>query len=296
MSPRKADGRPIQSSGAPGRRVRPRGGRGAGTLLVMLVAAVALLPGGAWAAGEDPVAEVAAALRSLGPPGVLWGRFAIEEESPAGAWTPLAGVEVTLYPATPTLVAELERIRQSARTSGAQYESAVARVLAALAVHQARVVGENPPAPPAAEDSAPAGPPIPVPSKAPPKATPAPAPGARPAGPGGETPAAESPEAVAARPRWRQRTDPAGLFAFDDLPSGDWLLVATRVTAYGAEKLRGEPKARSTAVRGQQRFTPRSATPAKEAEVWVVRARVGAAERVGLELSDRARWLVGPLR
>ena len=154
---------------------------------MVLVAGVALLPGGARAAGEDPVAEVAAALRSLGPPGVLWGRFAIEEESPAGAWTPLAGVEVTLYPATPTLVAELERIRQSARTSGAQYESAVARVLAALAVHQARVAGQSPPPPPAAEDSAPAAPAIPVPSKAapakalllPPRAPGRPVPGAR---------------------------------------------------------------------------------------------------------------------
>ena len=68
------------------------------------------------------------------------------------------------------------------------------------------------------------------------------------------------------------------------------------MTAYSAEKLRAEPKARPSAVRGQLRFTPRAATPAKEAEVWVVRARVGAAERVGLELSDRARWLVGPLR
>ena len=156
----------------------PRSGWGAGMVAVLLVAGVALLPGAARAAGEDPVAEVAAALRSLGPPGILWGRFAIEEESPAGAWTPLAGVEVTLYPATPTLVAELERIRQSARTSGAQYESAVARVLAALAVHQARVAGQNPPAPPAAEDTAPAGPAIPVPSKATPaKATPARCPG-----------------------------------------------------------------------------------------------------------------------
>ena len=205
--------------------MRLKAGRGARVLGVVLVAGVALLPGGARAAGEDPVAEVAAALGSLGPPGVLWGRFAIEEESPAGAWTPLAGVEVTLYPATPTLVAELERIRQSARTSGAQYDSAVARVLAALAVHQARVAGQSPPLPPAAEDSAPAAPAIPVPSKV----TPAPAPGARPAGPGGETTAAESPEAAAARPRWRQRTDPAGLFAFEELPSGDWLLVATRV-------------------------------------------------------------------
>jgi hypothetical protein len=265
-------------------------GRGARTLAVLLAAGVALLPSAARAAGEDPVSEVAAALRSLGPPGLLWGRFAIEEESPAGAWTPLAGVEVTLYPATPTIIAELERIRRSARTSGAEYESAVARALAALALHQARVAGQTPPAEVAPEGSAPAAPAVPAPAKAVPK----PLPGARPAGPGGETPVTGTPEATAAAPRWRQRTDPAGLFAFDDLPSGDWLLVATRVTPYSAEKLRAAPRPRS-ATQGL-RFAPRASTPAKEAEIWVVRARVGAAERVGLELSDRARWLVGPLR
>jgi hypothetical protein len=274
--------------------VSPRDGRGAARLAAILVAAgIALLPGAPRAAGEDPAAEVAAALRSLGPPGVLWGRFAIEEESPAGAWTPLGGVEVTLYPATPALIAELERIRQSARTSAAQYESAVARVIAALAVHQARVDGQSPRPEPAAEDSPPAGPSIPAPSKASsnPRAV---APRARPASPGSEATATGSPEAASSQPRWRQRTDAAGIFAFDDLPSGDWLLVATRVTAYSAEKLRAEPRARTSSP--GQRFTPRASTPPKEAEVWVVRTRVGAGERVGLELSDRARWLVGPLR
>jgi hypothetical protein len=109
---------------------------------------------------------------------------------------------------------------------------------------------------------------------------------------GDSTPAPDSPDSPA--PRWRQRTDSAGLFAFDPLPSGDWLLVGLRVTPYGPEKLRAEPRPRS-ATRGQ-RFTPRASTPPKEAEVWVVRTRVSAGERVGLELSDRARWLVGPLR
>jgi hypothetical protein len=42
-------------------------------------------------------------------------------------------------PPTPTLVAELERIRQSARGSATQYESAVARVQSALTVHQGRI-------------------------------------------------------------------------------------------------------------------------------------------------------------
>ncbi len=269
--------------------MNPRGGgRAARTVALLVAVAGALLPGAARAAGDDPVPEVARALRSLGPPGALWGRFAIDAESPAGAGTPLDGVEVTLYPATPAIAAELERIRQSARTSGAQYESAVSRVQAALAVHQARVDGQSPRPAPATEDSVPVEPPIPAPTPA----ASSPLPGARTERPG-DTASASAGAPSPPHP-WRQRTDPAGLFAFDPLPSGDWLVVATRVTAYGVEKLRAEPRARAPR-RGQQ-YLPRAATPAKEAEVWVVRVRVGAAERVGLELSDRARWLVGPLR
>jgi hypothetical protein len=263
---------------------------------ILLALAAALLPGVARAVGEDPVAEVAEALRNFGPPGALWGRLAIEEESPAGAWTPLGGVEVTLYPATPALIAELERIRQSARGSGAQYESAVARVKAAFAGHQARVDAHSAGTSLATDDSlarddSPAAEsPAPDPARAvSPKAS-DPRPRARIERPGDGGPSEEPPS----RHPWRQRTDPAGLFAFDPLPSGDWLVVAIRVSPYGTEKLRGEPRPRQPG-RGQ-RFLPPVAAPAKEAELWVVRARVGAAERVGLELTDRARWLAGPIR
>jgi hypothetical protein len=104
-----------------------------------------------------------------------------------------------------------------------------------------------------------------------------------------------TPEQPEAPPHpWRQKTDPAGLFAFEGVPSGDWLVVAIRVSPYAAERLRSEPKPRQTG-RGL-RFLPRVVTPAKEAELWVTRVRVVSAERVGLELTDRARWLAGPLR
>ena len=91
------------------------------------------------ASGEDPAAEVTAAVQRFGASGTLWGRLAVEEESPDGAWTPLGAVEITLYPAVPSLVAELEQIRQSARGSGAEYESAISRLRAVLAAHQIRV-------------------------------------------------------------------------------------------------------------------------------------------------------------
>jgi hypothetical protein len=249
----------------------------------------------ACAVGEDPVAEIAEALRSLGPPGGVWGRLAVEEESPAGALTPLEAVQVTLYPATPSLVTELERIRQSARTSGAQYESAVARVQAALAAHQGRIDAQNPAR---GTDSLVAEPPVLEPRRpikaAPPKASVAP-------------PARSGPERVAgvavsqrtaeepleAQHPWRQRTDPGGIFTFDAVPSGDWLVVAVRVSAYGQEKLRKAPGPQPPG-RGRH-FLPRSSSPPKEAEIWLTRVRVVPTERLGLDLTDRARWLAGPL-
>jgi hypothetical protein len=279
-------------------RVSRRGTAGAVTLWAMLVAlGVVWAPERAGAVGEDPAAEVTEALRSLGAPGVVWGRLAIEEESPVGAWTPINGIEVTLYPATPALITELERIRQSARTSAAQYESAVARVQTALAAHQGRIDRQTAPLPP--DGALVAEPPL---LESPRVAKPAaltgpdsPAPRGVPGRPKGTAaPSGASPERAEDRHAWRQKTDPAGLFAFDAVPSGDWLVVAIRVSPYAAEKLRAQPRPRQSGR--AQSFLPRAAGPAKEVELWVTRIRVVAAERVGLELTDRARWLVGPLR
>ncbi len=278
---------------------RPTGAAALGAVLLAL--GIAGAPGDVQAVGEDPAVEVTEALRSLGPPGLLWGRLAIEEESPVGAWTPLNGIQVTLYPATPTLVAELERIRQSARTSGAQYESAVARVQAALAAHQGRIDRQTPAAPVAGtrlgRGAAPRGGPAGrrAPRRLPDRSS-APSRGAaRRRLPAERRRRAPRLDDSGEPPHpWREKTDPAGLFAFTAVPSGDWLVVAIRVTAYAAETLRAEPKARQTSR--TRNFLPRAGAPAKEAELWVTRVRVVAGERVGLSLTDRARWLVGPLR
>jgi hypothetical protein len=69
--------------------------------------------------------------------GVVWGRLVLEEESPDGAWTPMPGAEVQLYPASPTLVAELERIRHGARDSLRSHDTAADRLQATLRSHQA---------------------------------------------------------------------------------------------------------------------------------------------------------------
>ena len=260
------------------------------SVAILLGVGAVLLPVVVRGVGEDPGAEVAEALRSLGPPGILWGRFVVEEESPLGAWTPIRGVEVTVYPATPALVAELERLRQSARDSGAQYESAVARVRGALAVHQARLDGKSPETW-GSDGAIPAEPPVPPAVRpAPPKTAALPQ-RTLPQRPGAIPSPSELTD-VPAHP-WRQSTDPAGLFAFDSLPSGDWLVVAIRVSAYAGQKLRAAPRQQPGSGRG---FLPRATGSARETEIWVARVRLGAAERVGIELTDRARWLAGPVR
>ena len=210
-------------------------------------------------------------------------------------------------------MAELERIRQSARGSATQYESAVARVQSALAVHQGRIDRQTA-QPPTLGDLLVAEPP-PV-KQAPPKAA-LPASEAKPSRAAGSSwstggsrfqssrttpppsaPAASSSKASQAKEEpdhpWRQKTDPAGLFAFPTVPSGDWLVVAVRVAPYAAEKLRAAPKPhQSTKTQG---FLPRATGPAKEVELWVTRIHVVKGERVALDLTDRARWLVGPIR
>jgi len=279
----------------------------------LLAGGMVAAPGAVQAVGEDPAAEISEALRSLGPPGGVWGRLSVEEESPAGAWTPLDGIEVTLYLATPTLVAELERIRQSARGSATQYESAVARVQSALTVHQGRIDRQTA-QPPTLGDLLVAEPPSV--KQVPPKAA-LPASEAKPTRATGSSwstggsrfqssrttpppsaPATTSSKASQAKEEpdhlWRQKTDPAGLFAFPTVPSGDWLVVAVRVAPYAAEKLRAAPKPhQSTKTQG---FLPRATGPAKEVELWVTRIHVVKGERVALDLTDRARWLVGPIR
>jgi len=250
------------------------------------------IPSRVAAVGEDPTTELAEALRGLGPPGMVWGRLVVDEESPVGTWTPLDGIEVALYPATPALIAELEGIRQSARASAAQYESAVSRVQAALAAHKSRIERQVTPSvevdlvaepPLLSKPRAARGNELSASGGAGASAPPAAAGPSRAGGP--------SPEATRT---WRQKTDPAGLFAFNGVPSGDWIVVAYRVSPYGTEKIRSDPKLRQPGR--AQRFLPRATGPAKEAEFWITRIRVVAGERVGLELTDRARWMAGPVR
>lgn len=207
-----------------------------------LAAAVLLAVWGGPGVGDD-AADLARVLGSLGPPGFLWGRLAVEEESPDGAWTPLGGVEVTVYPYLPGVLAELERVRRSARESGSQFETAVARVQELLRAYRREV-----------EAAGPAG------------------------------------SAASGGLVRRQASDTTGVFVFDELPSGEWLLVATRVTPYAA------PASGRASGRESRFLTPPGRGPAQGAEVWVARVRVVPGERSRVLLTDRARWLVGPLR
>jgi hypothetical protein len=205
----------------------------------------ALLPLGP-AAAQNPAAELTRAVEGLGLPGLLWGRLAVEEESPEGPWTPVAGVGVALLPYAPSLAAELERIRDAARESGAAHDAAVGRLLDRLKAYEVQLA------------------------------------------------ALTRPERPLVR---RATTDPAGLFVFDDVPSGEWFVVAVQTAPYSPGKAPKPPPTTSRlSSRNPDTFLPRPNTPAKEAEVWVSRVRVAAGERARILLTDRARFMVGPVR
>lgn len=204
------------------------------------------------AAGAEAPPEVRQATRGPGSAGLLWGRLAVEEESPEGSWTPLAGVEVTVYPYAPGVAAELEGIRQRARNSATEYDTAASRLQERLRVYAAQL------------------------------------------GAGGRQGVPSETSRGAALVRYRV-TDPAGIFVFEDLPPGEWLLVAIRLSPYTVSH--GLPPARRAPRKGgESTFLPSPVAPAKEAEVWVTRVPVTVGHRVRVLLTDRARFMVGPVR
>jgi hypothetical protein len=184
-------------------------------------------------------------VQALGPPGLLWGRLLVEEESPDGPWTPLAGVEVRIYPFVSQVRADLDAIRRHARDSGPEYDTAVARLRQRL-----------------------------------------------------DTYAAEVEAATRGEPKLvrQQVTNAAGLFVFDGVPAGEWLVVALRLSEFTTPPRTPKESRRSNPTGRDATFLPRPQAPAKEAEVWVERIRVPAEERVRLWLTERSRFMVGPLR
>jgi hypothetical protein len=225
--------------------------RAAATVLTLALTLVVLAGGPGGSGAAPPAGEVGQAVRSLGSPGLLWGRLALEQESPEGPWTPIGGVEVTAYPFAARVAADLEEIRQRARDSGAAYDAGVARLRERLQAHAAQVEA-------AVKDLAPDL-----------------------AGTGGVV--------------QRRTTDASGVFVFEALPSGDWLLVALRLSDYAAPHAQREPR-RGASPGRDSTFLPRPQTPTKEAEIWLVRVRVDPDTRVRVWLTDRGRFMVGPLR
>jgi hypothetical protein len=253
-----------------------------GLLLMAVLPAVHPTASGA----EDPVAELTRAIQSLGPPGLLWGRLAVEEESPDGPTTPLVGVEVVLYPYVPSVVADLARIRESARGSGTEYESAVARLQERLKAFEAQVVALGP-------RTAPAAPGASRPDRADAKG-PARADAPRPAQADASKATPDTDHGLVRR----RTTDSSGIFVVGDLPSGEWLVVVFRLTPYSQPK-ETRPRSPSKKRGGGGElggFLTRPAIPAKEAEVWVTRVRLAPGDRARAVLTDRTRFMVGPLR
>jgi hypothetical protein len=259
------------------------------------------------AAVQADEVELSRALRALGAPGTLWGRLAVEEESPDGPWTPLAGVAVTVYPYTAQLAADLERIRDGARASGRDYDAAIARFQERLGAH-ATQVGAITGTPVLAPVSSGAPSPPPSPSATPPQ-TPgilaelagrlglADKPGADPARPeapatGGSDAGASSTEGLVRR----ATTDATGVFLFKFLPAGDWLVVAIQTSSYSAPRRQPSSSTRAAPGKNRDGFLESARPPAKEAEVWVIRTRVIPDEPARLMLTDRSRFMVGPVR
>jgi hypothetical protein len=261
------------------------------------------------AAGQAEESELTRAVKALGSPGTLWGRLAVEEESPDGPWTPLAGVAVTVYPYTAELAADLERIRDGARASGRDYDAAIARLQERLSAHATQVsAATGIPVPAQTAPAAPSSPPS-SPSSAKPPASqgvlgelagrlgladkPATAPPAKDAtatGSGGAT--AASGEGLVRR----ATTDATGIFLFKFLPAGDWLVVAMQTAAYTTPRRPPSSASRASPGKNRDGFLERERPEAREAEVWVIRTRVTPDETARLLLTDRSRFMVGPIR
>jgi hypothetical protein len=95
-------------------------------------------------------------------------------------------------------------------------------------------------------------------------------------------------------PPRRQTSDAWGLFRFDEVPAGDWLLVAIRITAYRrAAETRAAP---SPTSRRRNGFLERPSEDLRDAEMWLTPVRVDAGAPTRAVLTDRARWTAGPIR
>ena len=262
----------------------------------LAVLAVAL---GSAAGGRADEAELSRAVKALGTPSALWGRLAVEEESPDGAWTPLAGVAVTLYPYTAGLVTDLERIRDGARASGRDYDAAIARLQERLGAHAAQVAAltgapDPTPARPASPPAPAARPPVPGTQSSGLFGRPAPAPrDPDPARPGAAADGEAPPSSAGGLIR-RASSDPSGLFLFGALPAGDWLVVAIQTSAYSAPKRPPSSSSRGSGISGGDSATgswsesvPR---PRRPRSGWSGSASLPTRPRACCSRTARASW------
>jgi hypothetical protein len=94
--------------------------------------------------------------------------------------------------------------------------------------------------------------------------------------------------------RFQQATDAWGVFRFSRVPPGEWLLVAILISPYRRSLDKPPPKAKPT-KRGPG-FLDDGAPPPKEAEVWLTQLTVEEGRSTRAVLSERARWMAGPVR
>lgn len=202
------------------------------TLAALLGAAVAV-----GAPAFEPVTAPYLAAAAAREVGTVTGRVFEERRRPEGPDTPFGGATVTLLPRSAEFLRQLERLKETARSSVHTYRAAAPAILALRASYEKELWSVG---------------------------------------------AADLVRATV--------VGPDGRFAVEDLPAGDWVLLATHT-------VRSESRSRETSSKTSKK---RSAhTPATrltgyhEVVVWLREIRMASRAVQSVELTERGVWFSG---
>jgi hypothetical protein len=199
------------------------------TLAALLGAAVAV--GAPTFEPETAPYLAAAASREVG---TVTGRVFEERRRPEGPDAPFVGAAVTLLPRSAEFVRQLERIKQTARSSVQTYRAAAPAILALRASYEKELWSAG---------------------------------------------AADLVRATVA--------GPDGRFAVEDLPAGDWVLLATHT-------VRSESQSKGTSSKKRRAHTPGTRlTGYQEVVVWLREIRMASRAVQSVELTERGVWFSG---
>jgi hypothetical protein len=208
----------------------------AGAVSVWVFTLAALL-GAAVAAGApafEPVTAPYLAAAASREVGTVTGRVFEERRRPEGPDAPFVGAAVTLLPRSAEFVRQLERIKQTARSSVQTYRAAAPAILALRASYEKELWSAG---------------------------------------------AADLVRATVA--------GPDGRFAVEDLPAGDWVLLATHTVRSESQSKGTSSKKRSAHTAGTR------LTGYQEVVVWLREIRMASGAVQSVELTERGVWFSG---